>query len=82
MIIDHPEVGRELKPSDLKLESIVWVTKEGRNALATMWVVGVSNDCVRLYAGEIGTELILSREGDRLRDDTAQMHLYEYLGDS
>jgi hypothetical protein len=76
----HPEIGRELKPSELREMLIVWVAKENRNSIATMWVKTITPEMVILYAGVSNIHLVLHRQGDELRDDDEKMHLYQYLG--
>jgi hypothetical protein len=79
------EVGRELKASELQVKTVVWVTKQGRDAMVTMWVREVGPTFVRLYAGATKTFLLLVRAGpdrDEVEDDDhIPMTLYEYLGD-
>jgi hypothetical protein len=78
------EIGRELKVSELSPRMVVWVGKEGRNTMATMWVVAVLETHVHLRAGAIRTELFLERRGPDLEEITDNshipMHLYEFLG--
>lgn len=78
------EIGRELKVSELKIDTVVVVSKEGRPA-ATMWVLTVTERLVLFRAGEIGMILILTRCGADLEqvqdDDRIPMQIREYLGE-
>lgn len=78
------EIGRELKVSDLRPRTIVWLFKEGREAMATMWVVSVGSDYVHFRAGVIKTEFLAARCGpglESITDDSGwPMKIYEYLG--
>jgi len=76
----HREIGRELKASELREMAIVWVTKENRNSIATMWVKTITPEMVVLYAGVTNMHLVLYRHGDDLRDEQERMHVYQYLG--
>lgn len=81
---DHPEVGRELKVSELKVRTIVVLQKPGRNVLTTMWVADILPGSVCFRAGEIRTTFIATRTGtdlEQITDDTGvPMKVYEYLG--
>jgi hypothetical protein len=78
------EVGRELKVSELQPQTVVWLHKEGRNAMATMWVVAVGDVFVHFRAGAVRTEFFAERCGPELEqitdDDHIPMKMYEYLG--
>jgi hypothetical protein len=78
------EIGRELKVSELKPETVVWLAKEGRDLLATMWVVEVGDLFVHFYAGATDMHFYAVRSGadlETVADDThARMRIYEYLG--
>jgi len=78
---DHPEIGRELRVEDLKPPVIVVLQKEGR-ALATLWVVHVTEHFVTFHAGEIKVTFFATRLPDgRITDDSGlEMAMYEYLG--
>jgi len=83
----HPEIGRELKATELKPPQIVWVHKMGGqfgNTCATMWAVEVLEHCVVFYAGEPKIALLAKRIGPDLTgitdDSNATMRIYEYLG--
>lgn len=76
------EIGRELKPSELRPEMVVVVMKEGGNWAATFWVTWVGTEHIAFLAGLTHTTLVLFREGDKLTDGTgAVMKTYEYLGE-
>lgn len=80
----HPEIGRELKASELQEGTVIIGIKDcGHNHAATIWVIKVMPAYVILYAGEVGLNVVLVRTPeDTLVDDTgAQVHTYEYLGE-
>jgi hypothetical protein len=76
------EVGRELKASELREDTVVVVWKEGRPVMATMWVITVSEHAVILVKDEF--LLALARCGPGLEqvedEDRVPMKLFEYLG--
>lgn len=78
------QIGRELKVSELKPDTIVVVWKQGSRAAGTMWVRFIGLATVALYAGTIGATLLLARCGPDHEqvedDDRVPMKLYEYLG--
>lgn len=82
---DHPEIGRALLVSELKPRTVVWLQKEGREVVATVWVVAVMADYVHFRAGAIRTEFFARRYGpdlELLTDDSGlPMQAYEYLGE-
>jgi hypothetical protein len=82
--MNHAEVGRELKVSELRTRTVVVLQKGEEATAATIWVVGVFKDVVHFRAGAVGLELFLFRTGpdlDQLCDDTgARIIVYEYLG--
>ena len=79
------EVGRELKVSELKPRTIVWLYKEGRKTMGTMWVIEVGEVFVHFYAGEITMDFFALRCGpdlEKITDDShIPMKMYEYLGE-
>ena len=79
----NPEIGRELKVSELKPKTVVIVWKEGRQA-ATMWVIEVGDVYVHFRAGVVNMEFLALRTGPDLEEITDDHHLpmkiYEYLG--
>jgi hypothetical protein len=79
------EIGRELKVSELKPRTIVWLGKEGRDTMATMWVVEVGPVYVHFRAGAVRTEFYAERRGpdlDQITDnDHIPMRMFEYLGE-
>jgi hypothetical protein len=79
---NHPEIGRELKVSDLHKGQIAWLQKEGRPSVVSAWVVSISPDFVGFYAGEIGMEFLARRTpDDGITDDSnIPMAMYSYLG--
>jgi hypothetical protein len=78
----HPEIGRELKPSELKPYTVVVTMKEGIPQAATMWVIEVAPTHVLFALNEARIILGAFRNGDVLTDDTgAVIKVYEYLGD-
>lgn len=80
----HPEIGRALKVSELKPQTIVWLQKDGRPTIASWWVVLVSPHHVEFLAGEINTHFLAKRcsaDLDSITDDSnIPMAIYEYLG--
>jgi hypothetical protein len=76
----HGEIGRELKASELEPRTVVVLLKEGRRTAATMWVLECRRNAVIFLAAEVKTGLMLYRDGDELRDDTAPMRVFQYLG--
>jgi hypothetical protein len=80
---DHPEIGRELRVSELVPRRIVILHKG--QTLATLWVVEVLEDWVAFRAGKTDTGFIARRCGPDLEgitDNTgAPMKVYEYLGE-
>jgi hypothetical protein len=76
------EIGRELKANELKVKTIVVLSKVGRPS-ATYWVSGIGQDYVMFYAGLLNMTLIAYlREDGTLADDSGiQLHVYEYLGE-
>jgi hypothetical protein len=78
----HPEIGRELLAHELRKRQIVWVTKQNRPAIMTMWVVEINESFVHLWSGDFGIELVLRRlPGGGVTDDSGlPMKLFEYLG--
>jgi hypothetical protein len=77
---DHPEVGRELKASELQVGSIVVLVKTGRPGF-TVWVREVAEHYVHFTAGEIRTEFLAKRVGDRVTDDAnSELTMYQFLG--
>jgi hypothetical protein len=83
--MSHPEIGRELKVSELKPETIVVLMKQGRSVAATMWVIAVDDVFVLFRAGATQTDFLAQRCGEGLEqitdDDHIPMHVYEYLGE-
>jgi hypothetical protein len=82
MTPEHPEIGRELKVSELRPRTIVWLRKNDR--LATLWVMEVTEQGVHFRAGAIGVEFLALRTGpggEQITDDShTLMTIYEYLG--
>jgi hypothetical protein len=79
---NHPEIGRELLAGELRRGMIVWLQKEGRSAIATMWVTGISAETVEFYAGVTNIHFLARRLPDgHIYDDTGNpMAIYLYLG--
>jgi len=63
---------------------VVWLFKEGRDAMATVWVKQVTQKYVFFRAGKINMELMVIRTGPDLEritdDDRIPMKIFEYLG--
>jgi hypothetical protein len=79
------EIGRELKASELKPGSIVVLAKEGRTAMATVWVVQVGDVWVHFEAPAIRMRFVAVRSGpdlEQLTDDVrSRLRVFEYLGE-
>jgi hypothetical protein len=82
---NHPEIGRALFVSELRPETVVWLQKQGRDFIATVWVVTINPDWVKFRAGDLGVDLVIQRYGpdhELLRDDSSiPLQAYEYLGE-
>jgi hypothetical protein len=76
----HPEIGRELKVSELVPGTVVVITKEGRCGAVSAWVKDVGQVGVVLYAGELRLHALFYREKDELHDDNGRLHVFQYLG--
>jgi hypothetical protein len=81
-----PEIGRELKVSELVPETVVILHKPSSRivAYATMWVVQIGDTWVHFRAGAVETEFFALRCGPDLESITDDSHvlmqIYEYLG--
>jgi hypothetical protein len=84
-MLNHPEMGRELKPSELLpfVGFVVIVEREGANVGLTAWVQYVDDECVAFKMGVPGITLWLKRnEDDTLADDLGtHIKAYEFLGE-
>jgi len=76
-------LGRELKVSELRRQSVVFLEKAGYPVISA-WVVGIGEIYVHFYGGEQGLNFIAAR---RARDpeaivdeDGLDWRMYEYLG--
>lgn len=81
----NPEIGRELKVSELKPHTVVWILKEGRDVMATMWVVEIGDVYVHFFAQHASIPNFLAlRCGpdlEQITDDShVKMQIFEYLG--
>jgi hypothetical protein len=78
------EIGRELKVSELKPGTVVWLFKENSDRMATMWVVDVGDVYVHFYAGATQINFLTVRSGadlESVSDDThTRIQIFEYLG--
>ena len=78
------EVGREMKVSELSPQMVVWLAKEGRDTMASVWVVEVGPIYVHFRAAAVGIELFLERRGpdlEAITDNThTPMHIFEFRG--
>ena len=85
MQMPNEEVGRELKVSELKPHTVVWLEKETWNVLTTMWVVEVSEAWVHFFAAAADVNFLATRTGpgrEAITDDSGiPMKIYEYLGE-
>ena len=81
---DHPEIGRELKVSDLQPRTIVCVRRG--DILATMWVVNVNPQNVSFWAGQLRAFFLARRTGPDLEDladdKNRPLVIHEYLGEA
>jgi len=78
------EIGRELKANELKVETVVVLSREDRPSLAyTAWVDGIGQDGVSFWSGIAKTQFIaFLREDGELVDDTGKRIIVnEYLGE-
>jgi hypothetical protein len=80
----NPEVGRELLAHELKVDKVVWITRQDRHTVVTVWVAAVGPVLVEFVAAakEPVIHFLAAREADgTLTDDTGKrIHVYEYLG--
>jgi hypothetical protein len=78
-----PEIGRELKVSELVPRTVV-VLERPDSFAASIWVVMVQPEYVVFRAGAISLDFIAKRTGpdlEQITDDTGrQLHVHEYLG--
>jgi hypothetical protein len=81
--MNRNEIGRELKVSELRPMTVVVLAKEGRNVMATVWVVAVGEIYVHFRARDMG--FYAERRGPGLEEITDDDHLplkiYQYLGE-
>lgn len=80
----HEEFGKELKVSDLKPKTVVWLSKEGSRTIATMWVIAIDPVYVHFYTPVGKVAFLAKRTGENLDeitdDEGKSMMIYEYLG--
>ena len=76
----HPEIGRELKVSELVPDTVVVLTKEGYEGAVSAWVKEVGQVGIVLYAGELRLYALFYVENDELYDDNGRLHVFQYLG--
>jgi hypothetical protein len=78
-----PEIGRELKASELVERTVVVLKRPGSHT-ATYWVFKVQPEYVVFRAGAISMDFIAQRTGpdlEQITDDTGRLlHVHEYLG--
>jgi len=79
---NHPEIGRELLAHEIHEGQIVAMQKEGRNAIATLWVTHISENSIHFHAGKLGITFLACRlpDGHITDDDNVPMAMYAYLG--
>jgi hypothetical protein len=81
----YEEIGRELKVSELKSRTVVWLAKDECAHICTCWVVSVQRECVHFYMGGTGVNFLAKRCGpdmESVTDSTGkEMSIYEYLGE-
>jgi len=76
------EIGRPLKVTELKPETVVLIGRNG--VLSSVWVVGVMPTLVEFYSGTIGLTFFARRTGpdlESLEDPKGPLELLEYLGE-
>jgi hypothetical protein len=81
--MDHPEIGRELRASDLRPNTVVVVRPPGHDDLSiTLWVSAVTQDSVTFFAGDLNWMVInLVRPDGTIVDDKERVvRVFEYLG--
>lgn len=80
---DHPEVGLELKVSELQPKTIIWLQKPAR-PVASVWVLEIFTHSVWFRAGAVGLDFLAQRTGpdlEQITDDSGlPMKMYAYLG--
>jgi hypothetical protein len=75
-----PEMGRELKWSELEAKTVVILRREGSVNAMTAWIKDVGRCGISFLAGELRMYLVCARIGEEVHDDTAQLHVHQYLG--
>lgn len=77
------EIGRELKANELKVKTVVVVSREDNPSAYTTWVREIGQDCVVFWSGVANTYFIVYlREDGELVDDTGKRIIVnEYLGE-
>jgi len=78
------DVGRELRPDELRPRSIVVVHPPGSpGVLLTMWVLAANGGYVTFYSGVTNTAVVNRIRGDgKLVDDRDRVvRVFEYLGE-
>lgn len=76
------EIGRELKASELKIHSVVFVNKT--TDFITMWVESVEDDYVIFRVAVLKDTFKAHRIGENREEFTdesgSRLHVYEYFG--
>ena len=80
---EHPEIGRELKVSELEPRTVV-VLERPESRAATVWVLLVQPEYVVFRLSVISAHFVARRCGpdlEQITDDTGRvLHIHEYLG--
>lgn len=83
----NPEIGRKLRPADLKPRQIVAIVPPGRGVTITMWVTHVDRRHVAFTAyghpaGQVWTVVNFIRDDGIIVDDQGrQVWVFEYRGE-
>lgn len=79
----HPEIGRPLKASEIKVGMIIVVKPPGYDLYATMDVEEVRNNLIVFCAPKMNWHVInVIGPDDDLKDDRGRVvQVFEYLGD-
>lgn len=80
---NDPEIGEELQPSQLEVNTVVVMKAEHRSEFITAWVMERGIDFVAMSMEVIRTTLILKIRPDGTAVDELQrpIRFYRYLGE-
>lgn len=79
---DNPEIGRELKASEISAGTVVVIVPPGQDIHFTMNVIE-ANGTVVIFGSPVVHMLVINTiaDDDTLKDDLGRVvHVYEYLG--